>query len=319
MFTGADPVTAPSFGRLSAEAAADVLVRVSRMYPMAPPSPRGPYPAAPAGTAAWGRGVPATVGVGRDDLVSGEAVALDLPAASLGLRIASGLIDFVVGMAVLIFLLWLSFKLATDEALFGACATMSVMLAWAALPTIVETTTRGKTLGHLALGLRTVRDDAGPIQFRHALTRAMLGVVEIYTFFGVPALIASAISRKNKRLGDMVAGTYVIRDRFRFQMPDPVGMPPMLEPWARTADLSSIPDSTAISLRLFLTRAEQYTPAARRALSDRLIIAVAPYVAPAPPSGAPYELVLAAILAERRRRDAERLAREERLRRNLLR
>ncbi len=38
-----------------------------------------------------------TVGVGADDLVTGEAVALDLPHAGLGLRIVSGIIDLLVG------------------------------------------------------------------------------------------------------------------------------------------------------------------------------------------------------------------------------
>lgn len=278
---------------------------------MTPPAP---------GPAGWGRPASGTVGVGRDDLVSGEAVALDLPAASLGLRILSGLIDYVTGMALLALLLWLSVELAHgDSALMSACATMSVVLAWAALPTAVETSTRGKTLGHLAVGLRTVREDAGPIQFRHALTRAMIGVVEIYLLFGVPALIAAAISGKNRRIGDMVAGAYVIRDRFRFDMPEPVAMPPMLEAWARGADLSSVPGPIAISLRLFLSRRDQYTPAARAALSDRLVHTIAPHVSPAPPPAAPYEEVLAAILAERRRRDTLRLEHDERLRRALLR
>lgn len=307
---------------------AGVGVRVWPMYPQGPgsmppavamravPAPGVGYP-----PTHWGRGVSATVGVGRDDLVSGEAVALDLPAASIGLRVLSGFIDLVLGYVVLALLLWLSFELAlsADGALFAACVTLSLVLAYVGVPTAVETVTRGKTLGHWIVGLRTVRDDAGPIRFRHAVTRALLGSVEIYTFFGVPALISAAINRKGKRLGDMLAGTYVIRDRFSYTPPDLVEMPPELGQWARSADLGSVPDAVASGIRLLLTRREQYTPAAREALGQRLIYAVAPYVAPAPPPYAGHESVLAAILAERRNRDAARLDREERLRQRLLR
>ena len=171
-----------------------------------------------------------TVGVGADDLVTGEAVALDLPNAGIGLRILSGLIDLVVGYALFIGLRLLAGALLadTDDAVILAALTLTTVLALVAYPTAFETLTRGKTLGHLALGLRTVRDDAGPISFRHALTRALLGVVEIYLFQGVPALLAAAFSRKGKRFGDLLAGTYVVRDRQRISLPPATPMPPQL-------------------------------------------------------------------------------------------
>ncbi|WP_288337519.1 RDD family protein [uncultured Gordonia sp.] len=286
-----------------------------RMYPQQMPYPVRPYP-----PVTWGRGAVGTVGVGRDDQVSGEAVALDLPAASFGLRILSGVIDLILGYLVLILGIYLSFKLAydVDDALFGACLTVSTVIAFAAVPTTWETLTRGKTLGHVILGLRTVRDDAGPIRFRHALTRAMIGVVEIYTFFGVPAMICAAVNRRNKRIGDLVAGTYVIRERFTIALPEPIPMPPPLVPWARAADIAALPDPLAVLVRQFLNRREAYSPAARSALAERLIFAIAPYVAPAPPPQAPAEDVLAAVMAARRERDTARLVREDLLRTRLL-
>ena len=145
--------------------------------------------------AMYGSGVPAdgTIGVGADDLVSGEAVALDLPPANIGLRVLSGLIDIVAGMSLWFALRYIGTALAgdTDDAMLIATLTVATILAIVAFPTAIETATRGKTLGHLALGLRTVRDDAGPISFRHALTRALVGSVELYSCMGFPALVAS--------------------------------------------------------------------------------------------------------------------------------
>ena len=261
-----------------------------------------------------------TVGVGADDLVTGEAVALDLPNAGIGLRLVSGLIDLVVGVALLIGLqVFVGYLLGdTDGALILAGITLAAVAALVAFPTTLETLTRGKTLGHLAMGLRTVRDDAGPIGFRQALTRAMVGVVEIYLFQGVPALVSAAFSRKGKRLGDLLAGTYVVRDRHRIELPAPTQMPAHLESWARTADLAPLPDQLAVAVRQYLTRATTFAPEVRAQLSARLLDEARPFVAPAPPPGNHPEYVLMAMLAERRSRDAARLAREAALRARVL-
>jgi uncharacterized RDD family membrane protein YckC len=261
-----------------------------------------------------------TVGVGADDLVTGEAVALDLPHASIGLRIVSGIIDLTVGYAALFGLQFAAGLLVGggDDALVFAVVTILTIAAMVAIPTTFETVTRGKTLGHLTLGLRTVRDDAGPIGFRQALTRAMLGVVEIYSCWGVPALVCAAFSSKGKRFGDLLAGTYVVRDRQRISMPPPATMPPHLAAWASTADLAPLPDPLAVAVRQFLARATTFTPTVRDQLGARLFEETRPYVAPPPPPGSHPEYVLMAMLAERRVRDAARLEREAALRARLL-
>ena len=87
-----------------------------------------------------------------DDLVTGEAVALDLPPAGLAIRIASGLIDLVVALVLLI-VLALIFGIATTN-VDGAIATIAVIsvtvLVFVAFPATIETLTRGRSLGKLA-------------------------------------------------------------------------------------------------------------------------------------------------------------------------
>ncbi len=279
------------------------------------PVPVGPPPTV------WGGGVSATVGVGRNDLVSGEAVALALPPGGLGYRILSGMLDVALGIALWLFLWWLSYKVTGDlnDAWRGTVNTLLPIVSVIALPTVTETLTRGKTVGHLVVGLRTVRDDAGPTGFRQSLTRALVGFVEMYACLGLPALISAAISRKNKRLGDLLAGTYVIRDRHRIEEQHPIEMPAGLATWAVSADIAAIPDELAVVIRQFLNGRHGMEPEPRAVAARRLVFAVAPFVAPAPPRDAPFEDVLCAIMAERRRRDTERLEREARLRERLLR
>jgi uncharacterized RDD family membrane protein YckC len=257
----------------------------------------------------------------EDDLVTGDAVALDLPAAGLGMRLLSGLIDVVVVMALLIVTLFvfLTAAPATDEALAWAAyiaATASVLVVF---PTAIETLTRGRSLGKLALGLRTVRDDGGAITFHHAFVRALIGVVEIYATSGAVAFLSAMIHPRGKRLGDIAAGTYVIRVRVPLRPPAPIQMPPGLAAWASRADVATIPVGLSLAVRRFLSgEVGTYTdPVRRHALAERLATHIQTYVAPGPPPGTPPEAYLAAVLATRRDRDAARLARDAELRARL--
>jgi len=261
-----------------------------------------------------------TVGVGADDFVTGEAVALELPAAGIAIRALSGFLDlFVAGMALWGgLLLVMLMTQGADDAIVGVASTVLLALVAVVLPTTIETLTRGRSLGKLATGLRTVRDDAGPIGFRQALARALVGFVEIWAMFGVPALVSGLVSSKGKRLGDYAAGTYVVRERVHLRLPPPPMMPPHLAAWAACADIARLPDGLAMAVRQFLMRAPLLSLQSRAALGIQLYDEVVTYLAPQPPAGTHHELVLAAVIADRRRRDAIRLQRDAALRRRLI-
>lgn len=262
----------------------------------------------------------ATLGVTDDDLVTGEAVALDLPAASVGLRILAGLIDYVIVM-VLLTALSMGAMLLTgqlDEAMGAAVMLLAVVGAYVGYPATIETLTRGRTVGKLAVGTRTVRDDAGPITFRHALARALVGVVEVYLLWGTVAMVACVVSGRGKRLGDAAAGTYVVRERLTAYLPPPVPMPPHLVGWAQSADIARLPDGLSTTVRAFLPAAFSMDPAARARMGQALLDEVMLYVSPAQPPGNHPEYVLAAVTAERRRRDMDRLLRDAALRDRLI-
>ena len=253
------------------------------------------------------------------DVVTGEAVRLELPAATFASRAVSGAIDLLL-TAVLIVLgasVVAGISVRLDEAASSALTLVAVLAPTVGLPVLVETLTRGRTAGKAAMGLRTVRDDGGPIRLRHAVVRALVGFVEIYLLLGVPALVCSLASARGKRLGDVAAGTYVVRERGAVRAAPMAQMPPQLAAWAGTADLGRLPDGLALAVRQFLGRAPTMHPGPRRSMGLDLARALSPHVAPAPPLGTHPEAFLAAVLAERRRRDLMRLAREQQQRRRL--
>ncbi|WP_203338543.1 RDD family protein [Nocardioides limicola] len=255
-----------------------------------------------------------------DDLVTGEAVALDLPAASLASRMVSGLIDVAVTVVamVLFSIVFFTAVANTSFALMWAAWIGTLMAVFVVVPTAVETLTRGKSLGKLVTGLRTVRDDAGPISFQHAFVRALVGVVEIYLLTGVPAFFSGLLSHRGKRLGDYAAGTYVVRERFALTLPPPVPMPASLAAWAAGADIASIPGPLALQARQHLLRVAQLDPASRSRMAEHLAGLLRSHVSPAPPPGTDPEVFLAAVIAARRERDLARLQREAALRDRLV-
>jgi uncharacterized RDD family membrane protein YckC len=255
-----------------------------------------------------------------DDLVTGEAVALDLPAASVGTRIASGTLDVismgVVGFGVL-FLALVTVSSA-DGALQHVALIGSLVVVFLVYPTTVETLTHGKSVGKLALGLRVVRDDGGTVTAQQAFVRALIAIVEIYAFSAGPALVCCLVSSRGKRIGDYAAGTYVVRDRVPLQLPVPAGMPPALATWAGRADVRSLPVGLALAVRQYLSRLPTLDPASRQRLGEMLATRVAPYVAPPPPPGTTPWDFLAATAATRRERDLARLHRDETMRARLV-
>ncbi len=243
-----------------------------------------------------------------EQVVTGDAVVLDVQIAQLPVRALSALIDIAVIFVGYVagVMLWATTLSQFDPALSGAVLIIFTVLTMVGYPLIFESVTRGRTLGKMALGLRVVSDDGGPERFRQALFRALASVIEIWTFFGGPAVICSLLSSKGKRLGDVFAGTVVISERGPKLAPPPV-MPPSLEWWASSLQLSGLGPEQAERARQFLSRASQLDPQIREQMAHRIAGEVVARVSPPPPPGVPPQYVLAAVLAERHRRELERL------------
>lgn len=241
-------------------------------------------------------------------LVTGDAVVLEVQIAQLPVRVVSALIDIAVVFTgyVVALGLWAATLNQFDDALTTAIMIVFAVLLQVGYPLIFETTTRGRSLGKMVMGLRVVSDDGGPERFRQALFRALAAVVEIWGLLGSPAVICSLLSSRGKRLGDVFAGTVVVSERTPATPPLPL-MPPMLGWWAASLQLSGLRPDTAETARQFLSRAAQLDPRARDMMAYRLTNDILTQVWPPPPPGAPPQLILAAVLAERHRRELARL------------
>lgn len=246
-----------------------------------------------------------SAGRGDYELVTGEAVALDLRPASFVLRAAGALIDWIAYMLLyLAMMLLLSSPLLEpfiDPAATTTATISALVMCVVVVPTTVELLTHGRSLGKLVVGARIVRDDGGAIGFRHAFIRSLTAVIEIFMTAGGIASLVALLNGKAKRLGDYLAGTYSQHERVPTVVAPVYGVPVELADWARTADVARMPAGLSRRISQFLRQAGGHTAISRDRLSRDLAAEAVDYVSPVPDVSA--ELFLAAVAAMRRDRE----------------
>jgi uncharacterized RDD family membrane protein YckC len=243
------------------------------------------------------------------EFTTGEAVALELPIARIPTRATAFLIDlvmqFVVGMVVLFAIAAVLVPAGVDSAWMDAMALVTIVAVLVGYPVVCETLLRGRTVGKMALGLRVVRADGGPIDFRHALTRGLAGaIVDFWMLggFGAIAVLTSMCSPNARRVGDVLAGTVVVHAQAVLPRPLLAVAPPWLAGWAGQLELAIIPEDLALAVRQYLARVRTLTPAVQMNLGQALVVAVCTRLRVPPPGACPPVQILGAIIAERQRR-----------------
>ncbi len=248
--------------------------------------------------------------------LTGEAVYLDVRVARVGSRMLARLLDIVIGLVVL-YLVGLPLQAQAvfdnNEAIFRTVGIVAVVIAFIGLPVLLETLTRGRTLGKLALGLRVVREDGGPVTFRHALVRGLVGAaVEFPGLIAAPitwlvAIWTMTINPQGRRLGDLMAGTIVIHERTPAAWGWVPTMPTGLAGWAASLDLTGLDDDLALAVRHYLARNRQIREPYRTQLGRRLAAEVAAVTNPPAPVNVAGWAYLAAVHSERHARALRQL------------
>ena len=248
----------------------------------------------------------ATIDLSAESVRTGEAVELDIIPAEPPYRFVSAFVDFAAYAATAVtvfYMLMHSWRHPTDQQqkifsiLLVASATLLVPLA-------VEALTRGSSRGTWAFSLRVVRDDGGPASLRHIFVRRLVGVIEL-TLFGLPALVSMFLTTRGKRLGDLAAGTIVVRQPAGALHP-PLLMPPALAAWASTAVVLPVDRALRREALAFLRANAELAPAVRAAGGADLAERLRAYAETPVPAGAHPEQVIAAILVIERDKDWRR-------------
>ena len=243
-------------------------------------------------------------------LVTGDAVLLDLRPARVPTRMLAISIDLLIVAGAGYLWGYLVSQVGGSGARVQAVTIAGVLLINFGYLIIMETLTRGRTVGAFALGLRVVRDDGGTIRFRQALMRGLaFWAVDFAIWTGFcGGLICAAVNPMSKRFGDLLAGTIVIRTRSP-RAPGPIPpVPAELAGWAAQLELSRLPDELVTAARHLVQRSSGLSAYPRDQVAAELARQVAARTAPPPPAALPPLEFLAAVVAERRQRERNRLA-----------
>jgi uncharacterized RDD family membrane protein YckC len=252
---------------------------------------------------------PTIIDIHQDEVLTGEAVALDVQPLGYFLRALGVLIDMILGVVVLLLVVWgMSWLVglgAISDDVVPILTIVILVLVLVVIPTVVETTSHGRSLGKLAVGGRIVRTDGGGTGFRHAFIRALVGVFELWFTLGAVAALVGAFTPRSQRLGDLLAGTYSERTRTP-RLPDvQLGIPPALAEWAAVADVARLPERLSRRLSQFARSATSMEPAARTRVAASLAREAADHVSPVP--AVDPETVLIGVVAVRRERELRAL------------
>jgi len=209
----------------------------------------------------------------RDGIVTPEAVVLELETAGVASRAFAGLIDLAAQFGIFfvtLLILQIGGLLASSENTVVAVVFAAVVMGY---PLLSESLWRGRTLGKRALGLRVITVEGAPIRLRHAALRMMGGLVDRYLPpVGVTGVLFVLGTSRHQRVGDLLAGTIVIRDPVRTGLPPAVWfpVPPGMEAFAATIDPTAMTDAQYTVIRSFLLHNRELTPDARYSLARDL-------------------------------------------------
>ena len=175
------------------------------------------------------------------DVATGESVAFSYELAGLGSRFFAVFIDLViqigVALAVILLIAWAASAFPPPakepavsklgEAILDALLVVASFMLFVGYFIVFEWRWAGRTPGKRLLGIRVVRDGGFPVDFTASVIRNVVRILEAGLGFYAISAVATLLSPQNRRLGDMAAGTIVVRDS-RFERADRDGDDPLV-------------------------------------------------------------------------------------------
>jgi uncharacterized RDD family membrane protein YckC len=208
-----------------------------------------------------------------------ESVELEFHLAGIGNRTYALTIDYLIWMAVLIVTL-ITFAvinynldlLNNDRAILWAVAIQLIIffIIYVGYFVFFEVVWRGQTPGKKVAKIRVVRDDGRTIGLSQATIRALLRPFDDILFLGLFLII---LGKKEKRLGDLVAGTIVIQEETAVKSQIFVVSPaaePLAEYLKNNTEIARLLPEDFATVREYLQRQKEMIPAARLALAKKL-------------------------------------------------
>jgi uncharacterized RDD family membrane protein YckC len=236
----------------------------------------------------------------RITIATPEGVAIEMVLAGLGSRFLARLLDSVIQLLVIIALLVALGFTASPSGIALAVFFIALFLVVFAYDVVLETLNNGRTIGKMAAGIRVVGRMGEPVRFVTSAVRNIARIADFLPGFYLVGTISIVATDRDQRLGDLAAGTVVVRDRFPglAQLPAPITVTPAA---VATWDVSAIRPDEVQAIRQFLDRRLALRWPARSFFATDLANRVASRVVGVPPNTHP-EYVLEGIVVAKQSR-----------------
>lgn len=209
-------------------------------------------------------------------IVTPENVTIEYELAGLASRMGAAIVDGLL-QGVVMLLLGLGLVglaaipgMPTEGWLVAVIIVSEFLIYWGYF-ILFETIWSGQTPGKRYLRLRAVRMGGLPIDFQFAAIRNLIRVVD-YFLFGWIAILATS---NNQRLGDLAAGTIVVKERAAWAAehqqptpPPPVVVPPPQTGLVRNVQLVTREEFDAV--KRFLERRAELNADVREQIAERI-------------------------------------------------
>lgn len=207
-----------------------------------------------------------------------EGVTIELTLAGLGSRFGACALDLLIQgvlMVVIITVLGLAGTVVDPDLLvfFQGVGTFVLAVVVVGYYVLFEGFNGGRTPGKAAFGIQVVSADGTPLTLGAVMLRTLMRLIDFLPVLYAVGAISIVVSSKNQRLGDLVAGTVVIRSRSRASQPASVARGER-----RGWDTATITREEVALVRRFVERRNELTPEARRRLASELAAKLRPRV-----------------------------------------
>lgn len=211
----------------------------------------------------------------RVAIATPEGVELELTLAGLGSRAIAGGIDLAIKGALIGLL---AIALLTTGVLGLTLLVPVIAIVLVGYDIAFETLAQGRTPGKRMNGLRVVREGGSPVDVTSSAIRNVLRLVDGLPLSYAPTIVSIAVTRRNQRPGDLVAGTLVIRERLAATGLESTDSGPG-PPWEEVGwDVSAVGADQMAMVRSFLARRDGLRPEARARLAEQLAAGLRPRV-----------------------------------------
>jgi uncharacterized RDD family membrane protein YckC len=236
---------------------------------------------------------------GSETFVTPEAVPVILDVAGIGSRTIATLVDSLIQFAVFLAIAWIASAADIGDTAAGVVSLVAFFVVVWGYFIALEGLWSGRTPGKAAAKIRVVRADGRPVTWSQVTVRNLVRIIDFLPVYYLVGGLFVVLTRRSQRVGDLAAGTVVVRDR-PARSPAMLPISPNAAAAARTLDTTSVSEREFALVRSFLERRGSLVDDSRRRVAGELVTTIRSKVAGATRWTGDDESLLEAVVASYR-------------------